>query len=74
MKTHDDDASMSELLRQDTYSPQELAELTGIGDDVILRAARTGDLPALIVDHDVMSIRRDDALIWMRAWRAAQES
>lgn len=65
---------MSELLRQDTYSPQELAELTGIGDDVILRAARTGDLPALIVDHDVMSIRRDDALIWMRAWRAAQES
>ena len=74
METRNDDASMSELLRQDSYSPQELAELTGIGDDIILHEARTGNLPALIVDHDVISIRRDDALVWMRAWRAAQES
>jgi len=57
--------SIDELLRHDHYTPDELAELLGIDVWSIRRAARTGELPAFIVDHHVLCIRREDAIRWL---------
>ena len=54
------------LLHADTYTENELSELTGIGVYEIRRAAREGRLAARVVDDEVLSIRRDDAIAWMR--------
>ena len=57
--------SVDELLRQDHYTPEDLAELLGMDVWSIRRAARTGELPAFIVDHHVLCIRREDAIRWL---------
>ena len=54
-----------ELMQQDQYTPEEVAELFEIGLEVVRHAAFTGALPAHIVHHDIVSIRRDDALRWL---------
>jgi hypothetical protein len=55
-----------QLLRAEAYTEEELSRLVGIGVYEIRRAAREGRLRARIVDGEVISIRRDDALEWMR--------
>lgn len=55
-----------QLLHAEVYTEEELSRLVGIGVDVIRRAAREGRLPARIINHEVISIRRDDALEWIR--------
>lgn len=57
--------TMEELLKQDHYRPDELAKLLDIGVDVIYQAAFAGDLIATIAGHDVIDIRRQDALRWL---------
>lgn len=59
------DKSMQELMTQETLTPKELATLLSIDVDTILTAAFRGSLKAHIVDHDVISIDRKDALAWM---------
>jgi hypothetical protein len=59
--------SMYELLQQDHYTPEEVAELLGIGLDVVRHAAFTGALRAQIIEHDIISISRDDVLAWVEA-------
>jgi excisionase family DNA binding protein len=59
--------SPHELLLQDRYTPEEVAELLEISLDVVRHAAFTGELPAQIEGHDIISIRRDDVLTWLRA-------
>ncbi len=63
-----------ELLREDRYTPEEVAELLwpeGPADllhgglDVVRHAAFSGELRALIVGHDIVSIHRDDLLAWL---------
>ena len=54
-----------ELLQQDHYTPEEVAELLGIGLDVVRHAAFTGELCAQIIEHDIISIQRDDVLAWL---------
>jgi predicted nucleotidyltransferase len=56
-----------ELLHAEAYTEEELSDLFGIGVDVIRRAAREGRLRARIVNHELISIRRDDALEWIRS-------
>ncbi|HYI14706.1 MAG TPA: hypothetical protein VEX37_04915 [Thermomicrobiales bacterium] len=55
-----------QLLHAEAYTEEELSSLVGIGVYEIRRAAREGRLRARIVDHHVISIRRDDALEWIR--------
>lgn len=62
MEDHDPD----ELLRAEKYTEEELSDLTGIGIDVIRRAAHIGQLPAEIFNDQIIAIRREDALEWMR--------
>ncbi|MDF3018540.1 MAG: hypothetical protein K0R44_3765 [Thermomicrobiales bacterium] len=58
--------SLAELLRQDQYTSEEVAELLDIGLDVVRHAAFSGELRAQIAEHDIISIRRDDLLAWVR--------
>ncbi len=57
---------MEELLLQSEYSPEELSTLIDIDLDLIRHAAFQGRLKARIVDHDIISIQRDDALTWLK--------
>jgi hypothetical protein len=57
--------SIQELMTQETLTPKELATLLSIDVDTILTACFRGSLKAHIVDHDVISIERKDALAWM---------
>jgi hypothetical protein len=55
-----------ELLHAESYTEEELSSLVGVGVYEIRRAAREGRLRARVVDGEVISIRRDDALEWLR--------
>ena len=59
------DKSMQELMTQETLTPKELSTLLSIDVDTILTACFRGSLKSHIVDHDVISIDREDALQWM---------
>ena len=39
-------------------------ELLEIGEHTVQNAVFEGELPAQIVDHDIISIRRDDVVAW----------
>jgi hypothetical protein len=58
--------SLYELMWQDRYTPEEAAELLQIGIDVLRHAAFTGELPSQIIEHDIISLQRDDVLTWLR--------
>ena len=58
---------MYELLQQERYAPEEVAELLGIGLNVVRHAAFTGELRAQIAEHDIISLSRDDVLAWLEA-------
>lgn len=67
MSSHPDGGRDPEqLLRAEAYTEDELSELVGIGVYEIRRAAREGRLRARIVDDQVISIQRADAIEWMR--------
>lgn len=55
----------AELLQQDHYTPEELADLLEMDVNVILQAAFNKRLSATIIDHDVISITRAAALDWL---------
>ncbi|HKG25977.1 MAG TPA: hypothetical protein VKB09_10040 [Thermomicrobiales bacterium] len=57
--------SQVELLRQDCYTPEELATLLEMDVNLIREDAYTGRLRAAIVDHHILSISREDALRWL---------
>lgn len=61
------DAPIEELLRHDAYTPEELSRLLGIGLAVIRHAAFTGELPAQMAGHDIVTLRRRDVLAWLAA-------
>ena len=54
------------LLHQDTYTPEEAAEVAGIPLRTVRAAAFRGDLKARIVGHDIISIERGDLLAWLQ--------
>ena len=59
--------SVYELLQHERYTPEEVAELLGIGVHIIQHAAFSGELRAQIVGHDIIGIRRDDVVAWLKA-------
>jgi hypothetical protein len=63
------DRTPEELLLQDRYTPEELATLLEMDVNLIREAAFEGRLRAEIVDHDIVSISREDALRWLSARR-----
>ena len=54
------------LLQHERYTLEEVAELLGIGLAVVRHAAFTGELRAQIIGHDIIGLRRDDILAWLK--------
>lgn len=59
--------SVERLLQQDEYSLSELAALLQMRPYVLESAIYGGELKALVVGTDIVSIRREDVLDWLRA-------
>lgn len=67
MSSHPDGGrDPEELLHAEAYTEEELSSLVGVGVYEIRRAAREGRLRARVVDDEVISIQRADALEWLR--------
>jgi hypothetical protein len=56
-------------MEQTSYTPEELATLLEVDVNLIREAAYNGRLKAEIVDHNIISISRADALRWLDARR-----
>lgn len=61
----DDGISIAELLKQDEYRPAELATLLDLPLSLIEHEAYAGRLKSFIVNHNVICIRREDAIEWL---------
>lgn len=61
-----DRRTVEDVIRQDRYTPRELAAVTGISVDLINIEIHKGLLPAVVVDHDIIDIARADAIDWLR--------
>lgn len=57
-------ASPFELLHHERYTADEVAQLLGINVHTIRHAAFAGELPAQIVGHHMLSLRRQDVVTW----------
>ncbi|HEV2108496.1 MAG TPA: hypothetical protein VGR16_09570 [Thermomicrobiales bacterium] len=58
--------SIDELLHQDHYEADELADLLDMDVKLIRHAAFSGELRAAIINHHILSIRREDVLDWLK--------
>jgi excisionase family DNA binding protein len=56
-----------ELLRHGHFTTEELADLLEMSPYTIRHAIHEGRLKAFCVDHQVIDIRREDVLAWLRA-------
>lgn len=54
------------LLKQESYSPEEVASIVRIPLRSINSAVFQGDLKANVVNHDIVSIERSDLIDWLR--------
>ena len=59
-----------ELLHQESYLPEEAAEVLNLPERLILKSAFGGELRARIVNGDVIDISRTDLVAWLK-WRAS---
>ncbi len=53
-------------LLQEEYTPEEVARLIGIGRDVVMHAIWSGELKAERKGHDVICIKHEDVVDWLR--------
>lgn len=53
------------LLEQEHYRPNDLADLLEVDVNVIRQAVFLGELPALVLDHHVVDIRKQDVVHWL---------
>lgn len=56
-----------ELLQHDHYRAEEAAEALLIRVEIIRHAVFSGELPAKVVNHEIVSIDRHDLVTWFRA-------
>lgn len=56
---------IEELLNQEQYTPDELALLLNMDVGLIRHSAFSGELTAMILDHHIVDIRREDVLRWL---------
>jgi hypothetical protein len=59
-------SDIDELMHRDWFTPEELAELLDMSAFSIRHAVREGSLEGAVVDHHIISIRRDDVLKWLQ--------
>ena len=52
-------------LHKDHYTPDELAAILNINGDHLREIVHNGDLKAFMIDHRIISIRREDVLDWL---------
>lgn len=57
---------VEELLNQESYSPQEAAEVLNMGQRTILSAVYGGELQATMAGRDIVSISRTHLVDWIR--------
>jgi hypothetical protein len=57
--------SAEELLHDDLYTAEELADLLGMDIYLVREAIFNHRLKADLVDHHIICIRREDALQWL---------
>ncbi len=57
--------TMEALMRQESFTPQELAALLDMPLSHITHEAFAGHLKADIVSHDIVAIHRSDILDWL---------
>jgi excisionase family DNA binding protein len=60
---------LEDILRKDHYTPEELAVLLGINKHAIEAAAHSGELRATLLEHHIISIRREDVVRWIETNR-----
>jgi hypothetical protein len=65
MERRDPNVGDFSLLHQDEYTVAELARLVDRDHHLIERAVFNGQLKATIVDHHIVSIKREDAIAWL---------
>jgi excisionase family DNA binding protein len=53
-------------LRHEEYTVVELAEILGVGRELLLHAIRTGELKAVQVNAHTISIKREDSVDWLK--------
>ncbi len=62
--------TIDELLHKQWYSVPEICELFRFSPATVRRAARSGELQATIIDHQVYGVRRDHLITWLRGRQA----
>jgi excisionase family DNA binding protein len=60
---------LEEILRKDHYTPEELSILLGVNKHAIEAAAHSGELRATLLEHHIISIRREDVVRWIESNR-----
>jgi hypothetical protein len=56
--------SLFDLLHHDHYTVDEVARLLDISAHIIQHAAFSGELRAQILGHHILSLRREDVVVW----------
>ena len=64
--------SIFELLHHERYRAEEAARLLGIGLAAVRHAVFSGELPAEVIEHQLICIRREDLVAWFTAREAGQ--
>ena len=64
-----DSGELDDILRKDHYTPEELSVLLGINKHAIEAAAHSGELRATLLEHHIISIRREDVVQWIESNR-----
>lgn len=65
-RVHRSMESIEELLKHDHYTVVEAAYLLDISPDILRHAIMSRELPAFIVDHEIVSMTRADLLAWLK--------
>lgn len=56
--------SLFELLQHERYTAEEVARLLGTGVNMIRHAVFSGELPARVLEHHILSLRQEDVITW----------
>ena len=53
-------------LSKEEYSPDEIAHMLGTTREVVVHAVRAGELKAQRAGHDIVCIKHEDVVEWLR--------
>jgi len=58
--------SVEQIIHKPTLTVEEICEILPFSPYVIRQAARRGELRAIMFDHHIYGIRRQDLIDWLR--------